>query len=76
MTRNAAPKPPPTATYVWRAGGDQIGHCHEYRRGMAFRPQGLRTLCGLPIVDIRLAWPSVARCPDCLVKAGVKAVPT
>ena len=72
MPRTARPKPP---QYVWRGDASQIAHCHEYRRGMAFTPRGGKTLCGLPIVDIRLAWPAVARCPDCLSLAGVKAVP-
>lgn len=56
-------------TLVWRAGADQIAHAHVLRK------DSRRTLCGIQIVQHRLAWPPVARCPDCLVVSGVKAVP-
>jgi hypothetical protein len=69
------PKPSRPTTYVWRAGPDQIGHAHEYQRHGSLSPRGRRTLCGLPITDIRLAWPAVIRCPDCRSAAGEKAVP-
>lgn len=43
-----------------RAGADQIGHLYEGGR----KPARL-TLCGVPLPDIRLAWPPVINCPDC-----------
>lgn len=54
---------------VWRAAADQLSHAHVLSR------LSRRTLCGIPIVAHRLAWPPVARCPDCLMVAGRGAVP-
>ncbi len=67
MTRTG--KAAASPTLVWRAAADQLAHAHVLRR------DSRRTLCGLPIVQHRLAWPPVARCPDCSAKAGQKAVP-
>lgn len=59
-----------TATkFEWRAGADQIGHAFEGGR----KPVS-RALCGIPLPDIRLAWPPVVKCPDCLVHTGQKGV--
>jgi hypothetical protein len=69
------PKPARPTTYVWRASADQIAHAHEYQRHGSLSPRGRRTLCGLAITDIRLAWPAVAKCPECRAATGEKAVP-
>lgn len=53
----------------WRAGADQISHAFEGGR----RP-GKTTLCGLRVVDQRLAWPPVVKCPDCQSATGQKGV--
>lgn len=55
--------------FVWRAASDQIAHAHEPQRSTV-----KRTLCGLRVVDQRMSWPPLVKCPDCLAVSGVKVV--
>lgn len=67
MTRTTA------TTYVWRADDSQIAHAHEYVRHGSLTPRGKRTLCGRQITDIRVSWPAVAKCAECVALASGKA---
>lgn len=42
----------------WIAGRDGVAH--------ARRPGSARSLCGLPAIDERLAWPERTACPLCV----------
>jgi hypothetical protein len=55
VTASAARMPAPRVT--WRAGSDRIAHAHVKR--------ATRTLCGVPVLDERLAWPKFRNCMVC-----------
>ena len=60
-----------TATWTrvrWVAGPDGTAHAHPARR----LP---RTLCGLPALDERFAWPERGRCLDCWASQATSALP-
>jgi len=46
-----------TLRIAWRAARDGVAH--------ASRSNGIRTLCDLPVVAERLAWPEQRRCMGC-----------
>ena len=45
--------------YVWIAGKDGTAH------GRLWRAHAVRTLCGIPAIDPRYAWPAAVRCEEC-----------
>lgn len=47
----------------WAADRDGVAHGH--------RPGHPRTLCRLPAIAERYAWPTVTRCPACLEAVGL-----
>jgi hypothetical protein len=55
----------------WRAGRNQIAHAWH----QTGRRDPLRAMCGQPLTPLRLAWPAVVKCPDCLVATGQRGVP-
>ena len=63
-------------TYIWRADDSQVAHAHEYVRHGSLNPRGKRTLCGRQITDIRVAWPALEKCVECLALAGGRVVPS
>lgn len=59
----------PQQSIAWRAASDQIAHAY-----LAGRKRARSTVCGIRLVDERLAWPPVAKCPDCWSAIGQKGV--
>jgi hypothetical protein len=45
----------------WTAGPDRVSHAAQGR--------DYRTLCHIPRVGLRYAWPPLSRCQVCLAKA-------
>lgn len=45
--------------FRWIADRDRVAHAHRDRG------RQIRTLCGLPAIDERSAWPAAIRCDKC-----------
>jgi len=56
--------------WSWRAGRDQIAHAFQQEG----RRDPLRTVCGIRLTPLRLAWPAVVKCPDCLAATGQRVI--
>lgn len=69
MARGAAPAAPAVAVRVRWTAGDATGLAHAHRSSFP-----TRTACRLPAVSEQFAWPTRARCPECIAVLAAEGI--